>query len=106
MRQAIRTLGYRPNAPAKACALGPSEVLAMIASAAELARQIVHKVRAREMVAQVVVDPTEGTGLEPEGVLTGLEATGYMEKVRVDNVGDIWWDPIIQGNALAMASFR
>jgi hypothetical protein len=40
-----------------------------------------------------------------EAVLAGLEAVGYMEKVRVDNDGDVQWDTTIQGNALAMASF-
>lgn len=28
-----------------------------------------------------------------------------MEKVRVDNDGDVWWDTTIEGNALTMASF-
>jgi hypothetical protein len=72
---------------------------------AELARSIVRKFRGREMVADVVADLIEGTGLEPEAVLVGLEAAGYLEKVRVDNDGDVWWDTTIQGNALAMASF-
>ncbi len=72
---------------------------------AELARSIVRKFRGREMIAEVVADLIEGTGLEPEAVLAGLEAAGYMEKVRVDNDGDVWWDTTVQGNALAMASF-
>lgn len=49
------------------------------------------------MVAEVVADLVEGTGLEPEAVLAGLEAAGYMEKVRVDSDGDVWWDTTIQG---------
>ena len=69
-----------------------------------MARSIVRKFRGRE-VADVVADLIEGTGLEPEAVIVGLEAAGYMEKVRVDDDGDVWWDTTIQGNALAMASF-
>ena len=72
---------------------------------AELARAIVGKFRGREMVAEVVADLVEDTGFEHEAVLAGLEAAGYMAKVRVDNDGDVWWDTTIQGNALAMASF-
>lgn len=72
---------------------------------AELARTIVRKFRGREMVSEVVADLIEDTGFEHEAVLAGLEAAGYMEKVRVDNDGDVWWDTTIQGNALAMASF-
>jgi hypothetical protein len=72
---------------------------------AELARAIVRKFRGREMPAENVADLLEGTGFELGTVFAGLEAAGYMEKVRVDNDGDIWWDTTIQGNALAMASF-
>jgi len=72
---------------------------------AELARAIVRKFRGREMVAEVVAALIEDTGFKHEAVLAGLEAAGYMEKVRVDNDGDVWWDTTIQGNALAMASF-
>lgn len=72
---------------------------------ASLARSIVRKFRGREMVAGVVADLLEGTGLDPADVLAGLKAAGYMEKVRVDPDGDVWWDSTIQGNALAMASF-
>jgi hypothetical protein len=72
---------------------------------AELARAIVRKFRGRQMVAEAVADLLEGTGFELEAVLAGLEAAGYMKKVRVDNDGDVWWDTTIQGNALAMASF-
>ncbi|WP_454700010.1 hypothetical protein [Arthrobacter humicola] len=72
---------------------------------AELARAIARKFRGREMVAGVVADLVEGTEFDCEAVLAGLEAAGYMEKVRVDNDGDVWWDTTIQGNALAMASF-
>lgn len=72
---------------------------------AELARAIVRKFGSREKVAEVVANLLEGTGFEPEAVLAGLEAAGYMRKIRVDNDGDVWWDTTIQGNALAMASF-
>jgi hypothetical protein len=37
-------------------------------------------------------------------VFAQMEAAGYLEKVQVDNAGNIWWDTTIQGNALAMAS--
>lgn len=57
------------------------------------------------MVSEVVADLIEDIGFEHEAVLAGLEAAGYMEKVRGDNEGDVWWDTTIQGNALAMASF-
>jgi hypothetical protein len=72
---------------------------------AGLARSIVRKFRGREMVSEAVADLLEGTGYEHETVLAELEAAGYMEKVRVDTDGDVWWDSTIQGNALAMASF-
>lgn len=72
---------------------------------AVLTRSIVRKFRGREMVAEAVADLLEGTGYEYEAVLAELEAAGYMEKVRVDTQGDVWWDSTIQGNALAMASF-
>lgn len=72
---------------------------------AVLARSIVRKLRGREMVGEAVADLLEGTGCEREAVLAELEAAGYMEKVRVDTDGDVWWDSTIQGNALAMASF-
>lgn len=70
-----------------------------------MARAIVRKFRGREIVSEVVVDLIEDMGFEHEAVLAGVEAAGYMEKVRVDNDGDVWWDTTIQGNALAMASF-
>lgn len=72
---------------------------------AGLARSIVRRFRGREMVTEAVADLLEGTGLDPGAVLAGLEAAGYMEKVRVDPDGDVWWDSTIQGNALAMATF-
>ncbi|MCX2748063.1 hypothetical protein OOZ51_09585 [Arthrobacter sp. MI7-26] len=72
---------------------------------AELARSIVRKFRSREMVAEAVADLLEGTGFEQEVVLAQLETSGYMEKLRIDTDGDVWWDSTIQGNALAMASF-
>lgn len=72
---------------------------------ADLARAIVRKFRGREMVAEVVADLLADTGHELDKVFVGLEAAGFMEKVRVDNDGDVWWDTTIQGNALAMASF-
>jgi hypothetical protein len=72
---------------------------------AELARAIVRKFRGREMVAEAVADLLADTGYELYEVFAGLEAAGFMEKVRVDNDGDVWWDTTIQGNALAMASF-
>lgn len=72
---------------------------------AELARAIVRKFRGREMVAEAVADLLADTGYELDEVFAGLETSGFMEKVRVDNDGDVWWDTTIQGNALAMASF-
>jgi hypothetical protein len=72
---------------------------------AELARSIVRRFRGREMVAEAVTDLLEDTTFELEAVFAQLEAAGYMEKVRVDNDGETWWDTTIQGNALAMASF-
>ncbi|MDQ1060353.1 putative nucleotidyltransferase [Arthrobacter globiformis] len=72
---------------------------------AELARAIVRKFRGREMVAEAVADLLEDAGYELDAVFAGLEAAGYMERVRVDDDGDVWWDTTIQGNALAMASF-
>lgn len=72
---------------------------------AELARAIVRKFRGRQIVADAVDDLLEGTGFGLQAVFAALEAAGYMEKVRVDNDGDVWWDATIQGNALAMASF-
>jgi hypothetical protein len=64
---------------------------------AGLARSIVRKFRGREMLAEAVADLLEGTGFEHEAVLAGLEAAGYMEKVRVDDDGNVWWDTTIQG---------
>ncbi|MFE5837313.1 hypothetical protein [Arthrobacter sp. NPDC056493] len=72
---------------------------------AGLARAIVRKFRGREMPAENVADLLEGTGFELVPVFAGLEAAGYMEKVRVDNDGEVWWDTTIQGNGLAMAGF-
>lgn len=72
---------------------------------AGLARAIARKFRGREGVAEVAADLLDGTGFELGAVVAGLEAAGYLEKVRVDNDGDVWWDTTIQGNALAMASF-
>lgn len=72
---------------------------------AGLARAIARKFRGRAGVADVVADLLDGTEFELEAVFAGLEAAGYLEKVRVDNDGDVWWDTTIQGNALAMASF-
>jgi len=72
---------------------------------AELARAVVCRFRGREMVAEAVADLLEDTGFEPGAVFAQLEAAGYMEKVQVDNDGDVWWDTTIQGNAPAMASF-
>jgi hypothetical protein len=72
---------------------------------AELARAIVRKFRGRQMVADAVADLLEGTGYGLAAVFDALEASGYMEKARVDIDGDVWWDTTIQGNALAMASF-
>jgi predicted nucleotidyltransferase len=72
---------------------------------AELARSIARKFRGREMVAEAIADLLEDSGYELDAVLGGLEAAGYLEKVRVDSDGDVWWDTTIQGNALAMASF-
>lgn len=72
---------------------------------AGLARSIVRRFRGREMVAEAIADLLDGTGFEPAAVLAGLESAGYMEKVRADTDGDVWWDSTIQGNALAMASF-
>lgn len=65
---------------------------------AGLTRSIVRKFRGREMVAESLAELFEGAGF-------GHEAAGYLEKVRVDNNGDVWWDSTIQGNALAMARF-
>ncbi|MGC0239618.1 hypothetical protein [Arthrobacter sp. SD76] len=36
------------------------------------------------MVAEVIADLLEGTGLDPAATFAGLQAAGYMEKVRVD----------------------
>lgn len=72
---------------------------------AGLARAIVRKFRGRETVAEIAADLLEGTDFELGAVFAGLEAAGYMERVRVDNDGTVWWDSTIQGNALAMASF-
>ncbi|MGY2747875.1 hypothetical protein [Arthrobacter sp. UYCu723] len=57
------------------------------------------------MVPDAVADLLEGTGHGLAAVFDALEAAGYMEKARVDNDGDVWWDTTIQGNALAMANF-
>jgi hypothetical protein len=56
-------------------------------------------------VAEAVADLLEGTGFELEAAIAGLEAAGYMEKVRVDNDGAVWWGTTIEGDALAMANF-
>lgn len=72
---------------------------------AGLARSIVRKFRGREMVAESVAGLLEDTGYEIDAVFAALEAAGYMERVRTDSDGDIWWDTTIQGNALAMAGF-
>jgi len=72
---------------------------------AELARAIVRKFRGRERVAEIAEDLLAGTGFALDGVFADLEAGGYLEKVRTDRDGDVWWDTTILGNALAMASF-
>jgi hypothetical protein len=46
-----------------------------------------------------------GTGFELDAVFADLESAGYLEKIRTDRQGDVWWDTTILGNALAMASF-
>lgn len=72
---------------------------------AELARAICRKFRGREMVAEIAEDLLAGTGHDLGTVFTELEAAGYLEKIRTDRDGDVWWDTTILGNALAMASF-
>lgn len=72
---------------------------------AALARAIARKFRGREGVSEVAADLLNGTEFELGAVFAGLETAGYLEKVRVDDDGDVWWDTTIQGNALAMASF-
>jgi hypothetical protein len=41
------------------------------------------------MVTDAVADLLEGTGSELEAAFAWLEAAGYMEKVTVDNYGDV-----------------
>jgi hypothetical protein len=72
---------------------------------AELARAIVRKFRGRQMVAEIAEDLLAGTGFELDAVFADLESAGYLEKIRTDRQGDVWWDTTILGNALAMASF-
>lgn len=72
---------------------------------AELARAICRKFRGRQMVAEIAEELLKGTEFELSAVFADLEAAGYLEKIRVDNHGDTWWDTTILGNSLAMASF-
>lgn len=72
---------------------------------AELARAICRKFRGREMVAEIAENLLAGTGFELDTVFADLEAAGYLERIRTDRDGDVWWDTTILGNALAMASF-
>ncbi|QOT19506.1 hypothetical protein [Paenarthrobacter sp. YJN-5] len=72
---------------------------------AELARAICRKFRGRETVAEIAEDLLAGTGFDLQTVFADLEAAGYLEKIRTDQDGDVWWDTTILGNSLAMASF-
>lgn len=48
--------------------------------------------------------PAQRHRIKIKAVFAALEVAGYMERVRVDNDGYVWWDTTIQGNPLAMAS--
>lgn len=67
---------------------------------------MVRRFRGREMVAEAVADLLDGTELDPVDVLAGLEAAGYMEKVRLDTDGDIWWDSTIHRRDLDVLATR
>jgi hypothetical protein len=72
---------------------------------AELARAIVRRFRGRQRVAEIAEDLLEDSGYELDAVFAALEAAGYLERIRTDHDGYVWWDTTVLGNALAMASF-
>lgn len=72
---------------------------------APLARSVIRKFVGRERVQEIAEDLLQGSGHTPAEVVSALEAGGYLEKIRTDEDGDIWWETTIEGNSFAMASF-